>query len=435
LGDAAGQDDPATVPVILGENFNQIERPEHHDVVEGFTPWGGLSLLYAQEKLGKTMMVHDLVPCLSTGRQFLDVLAVQAVPDGQRVVVFDSELETWDAAQRMEALGLDPAKVALVPVKAYSRSLDFLDPAKAHAWAQRLREMGAYYVIFDTLGPILTRNGYDNNTEAGDYLLALREVMEVAKVTGGMVVDHESPKAVDRGKGPKGDTSKTAYASQIVYLQGDRGDDGSLPTEYVLDSRGRAGDHRWNVSRKGTHFSADPANAPKFTVDREGRDAYAAFGTVTAILARSHDELSAAAKDPDSPANWPTKSNLVAMCGDESTIMGRDRFRGAVSRLIKDGCLAYYTPSKGFAVVYPTGKQPVNPPASVESMGTPLDPSAVSPGERVFGPQPVPDAPDDVDEDQAEDVPDDTPRASLSDVPDAPETTPETTPGDDTSTE
>jgi hypothetical protein len=53
----------------------------------------------------------------------------------------------------------------------------------------------------------------------------------------------------------------------------------------------------------------------------------------------------------------------------------------------------------------------------------------------VFGPQPVPDAPDDVDEDQAEDVPDDTPRASLSDVPDAPETTPETTPGDDTSTE
>lgn len=399
LGDAGGKDDPDTVPVILGENFDTVERPDEDNLVQEFLNHGGQTILYALEKIGKTKLVHDLVASLTTGRKFLDVLDVVQAPEGSRVVIVDTELEPWAAVSRMKELNLDPARVALIPAKTYSRSLDVLDPEKAGKWAEKLRDVGAWVVIFDTLGPLITRNGYDNNSDAGAFLLALRDLVAASGAVGHVVVDHESPKAADSGKGPKGDTSKTAYADQITHLQGQRGDDGALPTEYVMDSRGRAGDGHWELARLDSHFSADPANSVRFKRDPLATAAHKLQDRVKEVVETIREQIAAAhpSREPHDTRNFPSKRNLAETCWakiDSSDAPGQHRWRDVLDILIRHHVLEVENPTSSSAVLRPGNGYAPDPYATVvvaapEGQGTPLDLDAdgPTPAEKVFGPQ------------------------------------------------
>lgn len=183
----AGTGDPPT-PVLLSQLLAEPEAPTHYRVA-GLLPVGGRVVLAAQFKAGKTTLTGNLIRSLVDGEPFLGEHEVTS-PVG-RVVLLDTEMSR-DALRRWlrdQGIG-DASRVAMFALRGRVASLDLLDPPVRQWWARQLAELDTEVLILDCLRPVLDAFGLDENTDVGQVLVALDELVTQAGVDELFVVHH-----------------------------------------------------------------------------------------------------------------------------------------------------------------------------------------------------------------------------------------------------
>jgi hypothetical protein len=158
--------------------------------IDGLMPVDGRALLSARRKLGKTIMVGNLIRTLVDGAPFLGRFPVHGAP--RRVALIDAELSqamlrTWLAEQ---AITNTEAVVAVANLRGRTGAFDILDTGRRTEWAALLSDAGADFLIFDPMRPVLDSLGLDENREAGKFLTAFDALLYEAHIAEGVIVHH-----------------------------------------------------------------------------------------------------------------------------------------------------------------------------------------------------------------------------------------------------
>jgi len=164
-------------------------RPQLEWRIEQWQPRRANVMLTAQFKAGKTTLIGNLIRSLLDGDSFLGEHAV--VPLTGTVVLIDTEmsqatLEAWLAAQRISA----DDRIIPLALKGSIASFDLLDDEVRAAWAARLRDYHAEYLVLDNVRPVLDVHGLDEHRDAGRVLVALDSLLRDAAIGESCVVHH-----------------------------------------------------------------------------------------------------------------------------------------------------------------------------------------------------------------------------------------------------
>lgn len=347
------------VPIYIGADALAVPVPENRWRVDHVISSGAQVLFYAREKTGKSKFVHNLAACLTSGRRFLDRYDIAPMrPDG-RVVLVDTELEGWELSERLRRWhgDIDGSHLGMIALKNHAQGFNPMDDVSRAYWTHVLRDMNAEVVVFDTLGPLIRRNGLDDNVDSGTFMLALRDMCHDAGVDVHVVVDHESAKSSNPGNGPKGDSGKTAFASHVWYLAAED-NDGEEPTSYRFTTSGRAPDVSLELTRDGGHFTTMGAQIVK--PDKCVEDAHLVYPTILELLEDAHAELCGDDPDSDDRTNWPSRHKLISDAQPRARRLkiGRDRLRAAVDHLVAVGSLEQIHTTRTQTLIRPTGSAP-----------------------------------------------------------------------------
>lgn len=154
-------------------------------------PAGGAKVMCAaQAKTGKTTLSVNLIRSLVDGDPFLDTFTVNQ--RAERVVVIDVEmtrsmLTGWMRRQNISNVG---AVVDVVNLRGHAGMFDMGNDRLRALWAARLRDLGADFVIFDCLKPVVEAMGLDENRELGKFLYPFSEMLAEAGVEDVLVHHH-----------------------------------------------------------------------------------------------------------------------------------------------------------------------------------------------------------------------------------------------------
>lgn len=159
--------------------------------IDRLLPTGGRALLAAQFKAGKTTLRDNLVRALADSDAFLDEFAVEPLAPGRTVVVIDNEMSRGQLRRWLRDQGIrQPERVHVVVLRGRVGSFNLLDPYTRAAWAEALRDVGASFVVFDCLRPVLDALGLDESREAGRFLVAFDALLREAGVDEAALVHH-----------------------------------------------------------------------------------------------------------------------------------------------------------------------------------------------------------------------------------------------------
>ncbi|WP_353650089.1 AAA family ATPase [Nakamurella sp. A5-74] len=179
---------PPTVP--LSELLAQPDEPVTYRV-DRLLPKGGRAVLAAQFKAGKTTLVGNAIRALADTTPFLEEFTVDALDDGRRIVLIDNEMSTSQLRIWLRDQGIEhPERVITISLRGRVSTFDLLDTPTLQAWADVLRNVGAGFVIFDCLRPVLDALGLDESREAGRFLVAFDALLAAAGVDEAILVHH-----------------------------------------------------------------------------------------------------------------------------------------------------------------------------------------------------------------------------------------------------
>lgn len=178
------------VPPILTLR-ERLARP-HKPIayrIDNLQPADSRVMLAAQFKAGKTTLIGNLIRSLVDGDPFLGRYVATPTPGAVWLLDFemsDSQLDDWLRAQCIR----DDDRVVVVPMRGRAAAFDILNPSLMAAWANRMREGAASYLILDCLRPVLDAVGLDEHRDAGRFLVAFDALLADANITEAAVVHH-----------------------------------------------------------------------------------------------------------------------------------------------------------------------------------------------------------------------------------------------------
>jgi AAA domain len=175
-------------PVLLTDLLAEPDEPTRYRI-DGLLPVGGRVVLAAQFKAGKSTVIGNLVRCLADGGEFLGSHLVN--PAAGRTVLVDNEMprETMRLWLRDQGINYTD-EIAVIPTRGNVSSFDILSPEVRARWVEMIRGYGPGVLILDCLRPVLDALGLDENSDAGQVLVALDEIAERTGATELIVVHH-----------------------------------------------------------------------------------------------------------------------------------------------------------------------------------------------------------------------------------------------------
>lgn len=180
-------------------------------VIDGLLPTGARALFPAARKSGKTTGRNELVRSLVDGVPFLGYFQTKAK---SKVTVIDIEMSRAQTYRWLADLGIENTKaVNIVSLRGKAATFNILDDATRALWAEILA--GSDVVILDCLRPILDALGLNENTDAGQFLVAFDALLDEAGVSEAVVLDHAGH-GNDRARG---DSRKEDWADVLWYQE------------------------------------------------------------------------------------------------------------------------------------------------------------------------------------------------------------------------
>jgi len=170
--------------------------------VEGWLPAGGRVVFAGPAKSGKTHVSLNMVRCLVDGARWLDRDPVTQVTG--TVVVIDFEMTERQLYEWYRDAGIAAAeRVVVLPMRGRAAAFDLRDEELRRRWAALLVELGAEFVVWDCLRPVLDALGLDENHDASALLTAFDAMLADAGRPEALVVHHMGHGA-ERARGDSG---------------------------------------------------------------------------------------------------------------------------------------------------------------------------------------------------------------------------------------
>ena len=189
-------------------------------------------LLVAQYKVGKTTLDADLVRALVDGGEFLQRFNVAAMADGERVAVWNAEMDAEDYEDYLEGAGVvNGDQVAIWNLRGFS--VPILSDAGRDQAIEWLRSVNAKYWLIDPWIRVCAWNGVNENEnhEVSELTQRIDEIAHAAGVLEVQIVHH----AGHTSKHARGASALPSWADAIWTYE--RDDDG----ERYLSAEGRSG--------------------------------------------------------------------------------------------------------------------------------------------------------------------------------------------------
>lgn len=244
-------------PVPLGiSTFLSVEpeAPSFH--VQGLWPHGGLVMLNAAKKWGKTTNVRHTVECVLTGQPLYGQFAIDSPLS--RALVIDNELshrQTWDMWQ---GSGLSDDQLILWRLRESLSTLAIRDEFVRKELVKAIADTGADLLVIDPLGPLLRANAWDenSNSDVGLCLDLLAEMAHDAGVTSMLIPHHTGHDGAHaRGASVIGDKADAIWSGTLARPSDPYG-------ARKFGAIGRSG-----VSQRPVELSWDEAKRQPFLTD------------------------------------------------------------------------------------------------------------------------------------------------------------------------
>ncbi len=314
--------------------------------IESLAPVEARVLLSAQFKAGKSTLSGNLIGSLVDGRPFLDHFAVNQ--RAEHLVLVDDELSPHTLRRwlRDQRIGNVDGVADVVTLRGKVSTFNLLDDRVRGRWARRFRDLGADYLVFDCLRPVLDALGLDENRDAGKFLTAFDALLDEAGIGDALVVQHMG----HSGERARGDSRLQDWPDAIWRLVRES-DDPASPRYFSAYGR--------DVDVAETQLGYDPESRRLSVVGGTRQDARQADAdTRRAVRADAsvHEALSAVvavlvdAGLKRGPAEGLGKNQLKTEVGARFNI-GNRRVDEALSRGTADGLLAYRTGARN-ALIY-----------------------------------------------------------------------------------
>ncbi|MBI4610228.1 MAG: AAA family ATPase [Candidatus Rokubacteria bacterium] len=192
---------------------------------EPFLPEGGLALLVAYMKVGKTTFAYALAVAVAQGRPFLGFPTMRG-----GVLLLALEEHPREVRRRLSRLNLGPED----PLYVHEGPLTYT-PATFEALRGFIREYGIRLVILDTLSMFWPVTDENANAEV---IRSIKPLLALARDTGASVVliHHERKAGGEDGRGIRGGSALFGLVDQALLLDRRQG---GKDTQRVLRALGR----------------------------------------------------------------------------------------------------------------------------------------------------------------------------------------------------
>ncbi len=189
-------------------------------------------LLVAQYKVGKTTLGADLVRALVDGGDFLQRFSVAALPEGERVGVWNAEMDDEDYEDYLDGAGVvNDTRVVVWNLRGFS--VPILSDVGRDQAVDWLRSNNVKYWLIDPWIRVCAWNGVNENEnhEVSELTQRIDEIAHAAGVLEVQIVHH----AGHTSKHARGASALPSWADAIWTYE--RDDDG----ERYLSAEGRSG--------------------------------------------------------------------------------------------------------------------------------------------------------------------------------------------------
>ncbi|MEK6641009.1 MAG: AAA family ATPase [Nitrospirota bacterium] len=195
-------------------------------VVDDYLPVGGLVILAAKPKVGKTTLAYRLAVKVARGEQFLERSTMQG-----GVLILALEEHPRDVKIRLKELGGELDNIHL--------HIGSLEPTRANIAAVEafVRKQGIRLVLVDTLAMFWH---LDDESDASKMTQAVKPLLRLARDTGACVVLIHHHRKSDGEQGDEIRGSGALLASVDIAVRVSR--DGTSGTRRVLKAVGRYAD-------------------------------------------------------------------------------------------------------------------------------------------------------------------------------------------------
>lgn len=192
-------------------------------VWEPFLPEGGLALLVAFMKVGKSTFVYALAVAVAQGQPFLGYPTKQG-----GVLILAVEEHPRDVKLRLRNFGMRPED----PIYVHTGRLDNSE-ATLNTLKDFIIDKGIKLVILDTLGRFWSL--YDENNNA-EVVRQVSPLLDLARETDAVVllVHHERKSGGEQGRGIRGGSALFGLVDQALMLERPQGQKGSKRTLKAL---------------------------------------------------------------------------------------------------------------------------------------------------------------------------------------------------------
>lgn len=202
-------------PVSAAELLSQEPEPVVW-VWEPFLPEGGLVLLVAFMKVGKSTFAYALALAVAQGQPFLGCPTKQG-----GVLILAVEEHPRDVKLRLRKFGMKPED----PIYVHTGRLDRSD-ATSKQMQKFIREKEIKLVILDTLSLYWQIQDENNNAQVVGHVSPL---LHLARETGAVVllVHHERKSGGEEGRAIRGGSALFGLVDQALMLERRHGEKGS----------------------------------------------------------------------------------------------------------------------------------------------------------------------------------------------------------------
>ena len=186
---------------LTGETFVANGPAESPMRVEELLPQGGVVVMTAQAKSGKTTLELELARCLITGDDFLGRFAV--TPIGGRVIIVDLELPPNTLREWLIRHHLATDRVVVLPLRGRGHLFaNLLDPEERSAIASEIRDLDGEVLIVDPLSALLQAASLEENSNSDVGAMIRQGLVGVASESGisELVITHHMG-VVERSRG------------------------------------------------------------------------------------------------------------------------------------------------------------------------------------------------------------------------------------------
>ncbi len=170
-------------------DFLDTEDPPIVYRVDKVWPTGGNIIIAGQAKVGKSILLGNLIKCLADGGDFLAQFSTEMVD--KQIVLIDNELDKDTLRRRVRALHIENLKqLDCYSFRGRITQFNILDAHGREKWAQEFKSINAGIIILDCLRPMMDAFGLDENRDAGRVIGAFEALRQECGATEGLIVHH-----------------------------------------------------------------------------------------------------------------------------------------------------------------------------------------------------------------------------------------------------